>query len=166
MARMLAQGTTRLTWLPTIALSTLVPTTAELNGGSALTSLGDYTAMDDFQLGAVDDDVNDEPYITSAVPAPAPSRSNYVAGITVYRGQSAANSGEKAWTLHSIRGTTGFLVIRIGTPGTTAWAVADVVSVYSVTSGDGQALTPDGANHKFRWPFFVQDVNERATITI
>lgn len=165
MPRMLAQGTTRLTWLPTIASTALVPTTAELNGGSAITALGDFVAMDDFQLGAVDDDVNDEPYISSAVPAPAPGRVNYTAGVTVYRGNAGA-ANDRAWTVGAIRGVTGFMVVRVGAAGTTAWAVADAVSVYKVTSGDGQALTPDGANHKFRWPLYVQEANERAVITI
>ncbi len=165
MPRMLAQGTTRLTWLPTIANAALNPTLTELTSGSALTNLGDYTSPDDLQLNAVDDDVNDEPYISSAVPAPAPGRTNYSAGVTVYRGVAGAAT-DRAWTTGAIRGVTGFMVVRVGTAGTTAWAVNDAVSVYKVTSGDGQALTPDGANHKFRWPLYVQEANERATITV
>ncbi len=165
MARMLAQGTTRLSWVVTIANVALVPTTTELNAGTSITTLGDYVAMDDFQLGAAEDDVQDEPYVSSAVPAPAPSRTNYTAGLTVYRGALNA-SNDRPWRTTAIRGTTGFLVVRIGTAGSTAWAVADVVSVYSCICGDAQALTPDGANHRFRWPLYVQAANERATITV
>lgn len=156
MAKMLAQGTTRLTWLPTIAAGTGIPTTTELNGASALTALGDYVSSDNFLLGAVDDDVADEPYVSSAVPSPFPTRRNYQAGLTVYRGPNASNEGEKGWRQHSVRGVTGFLVIRIGLAGSTAWAAAQIVSIYPVTSGDGQALTPDGAYHRYRWPFYVQ----------
>ncbi len=165
---MLAQGTTKLAWVPTIASVSMMPTLAEITGSGSLNSLGNFTSSDDFQLGAVDDDALDEVLLSAAFNPTTPERTNYVAGLTVYRGgvDQPNADGEKAWTQRAVSGEPGFLIIRLGLPGEISWAPGDVVSVYQVISGDGQALTPDGSSHRFRWPFHVQDVNERTSVNV
>lgn len=145
-ADILADGMTRVSWVPTIS-NTSAPTTAELNAGVALES---FITPDGLGINTSTDTV-DNSALNSTQSTVLPGRRADEVSLTFkQQGQSAA-----PWTTFASR-PSGFLVVRRGVASATAWTAAQKVQVYPCTAGDRQILPP-AANEleKFTVPLMV-----------
>jgi hypothetical protein len=140
MAKMLADGNVKVTFVVTIANIAAPDVSAELSAGSSV-ALECLITADGFNI-SVDEAVVSLPALCETFDAESPGRAKYAIDLTCFR--HIATVDDKAWTT-LLRGLSGFLVVRYGVAVTTAYAAADKLIVFPVTFGERKPL-PTEAN--------------------
>lgn len=140
MAKMLADGNVKVTFVPTI-LNIAAPLAAtELSAGGSLT-LECLITADGLSI-SVDEAVVSLPALCETFDAESPGRAKYAIDLTMFR--HVATADDDAWVT-LVRGLSGYLVIRYGVAVTTAYAAADKLLVFPCTFGERKPL-PTEAN--------------------
>lgn len=156
MADIVADGTTKVYWVTTIAAPS-GPTVAELNAGVDLTT---FITADGWQVNTSTASV-DTSDLSSTDDTFLPGRRSDDISVTLKsQGDAAA-----PWTTFASR-PAGYLVERVGVAYSTVWTAAQKVRVFPVTAGD-RGRIPAAANEviKFTVPFFKSDnVQDQATV--
>lgn len=150
MADLISDGKTRVAWLSTVA-NINAPTVAELTAGA------DYTKRitpDGLKTDPSTADV-DTSSLASTYDTKTVGRVGMDVELTFKRGDTVQDDAPYTTLKY---GVSGFLVIRRGTPYTTAWATGQKVEVYPITCGEPQNNAP-AANEvmKFTSPMKVTD---------
>lgn len=135
MADVLADGNTRVAWVPAISNQN-APTTAELNAGILLQSVLTADGLNGFQpeTQSVDNTSLASTFGTSTI-----GRDNYSNTMLRLKKQSGTDTVYNTLT----RGATGYLVIRRDVAEGTAWASSQAVEVYPVICGQTSRLNPE-----------------------
>jgi hypothetical protein len=131
MAKMLADGNVKVTYVPTIVNIAAPDASSELEAGSAL-DLECFITADGLSI-SVDEAVVSLPALCETFNAESPGRATYAIDLTFYR--HLASVDDSAWNTIK-RLVSGYLAIRYGTAATTAWTAADRALVFPVTFGE------------------------------
>lgn len=135
MADMLADGYTKVTYVPTIA-DISAPTVSELTAGTDLECL--------ITGGGFAPTVNEEavsvPKLCETITAEAPGRATHQIQLTMVRKDNS--SEDVGWTT-LLRNTEGYLVVRYGVAYDTAYASGDDVQVFPGSAGERRPQTPE-----------------------
>jgi hypothetical protein len=140
MAKMLADGNVKVTYVVTIANLAAPDVSSELTAGSSV-ALECLITADGFNI-SVDEAVVSLPALCETFDAESPGRAKYAIDLTCFR--HIATVDDKAWTT-LLRGLSGYLVVRYGVAVTTAYTAADKLIVFPVTFGERKPL-PTEAN--------------------
>lgn len=140
MAKMLADGNVKVTYVVSVANLAAPDVSAELTAGSSV-ALECLITADGFNI-SVDEAVVSLPALCETFDAESPGRAKYAIDLTCFR--HIATVDDKAWTT-LIRGLSGFLVVRYGVAVTTAYNTGDKLIVFPVTFGERKPL-PTEAN--------------------
>lgn len=132
----LADGRVTLLALTTAPAKFNAPTVEELKKGKIVSC---QVAKQDFQLGATGDAEINEQAMCAVGEGKAPGQTSYDGGLTVFRyltpeGLPDAES-EIAWNLLRQKGTTLYLVKRVGVEHDKPFAVGQEISIYEVITG-------------------------------
>jgi len=130
MARINCDGNTKVTWVPAIA-DIAAPTSAELTA-TGVVDLENWITPDGANVANATEATVDASVLASTSEYESPGRYKLATDLKMQRDDQTA--GDKAWTT-MVRGTAGFLVVRIDKPVETAYAATDKVRVYAVTVG-------------------------------
>lgn len=148
MARTIADGVVRISWVQTIS-SLSAPTTTELNAGTVISS----------ELQSLDTPLDGE-----AVPSPDLSSAFRKTVAGTFGGEATGefyrndDGVDAAWALFS-RNDTGYIVIRRFGGSDTAWTAADDVEVWPtrvITKSPAQ-MSADGSVQMFTVNFATLD---------
>jgi len=131
MAKMLADGNVKATYVPTLADISAPLAATELEAGTAL-DLECLITADGLNI-SVDEAVVSLPALCETFDAESPGRAKYAIDLTFFR--HVATADDKAWTTIK-RSVSGYLVIRYGVAATTAYAASDKLLVFPVTFGE------------------------------
>lgn len=158
MADSLADGRTRVAWVPSIA-SLSAPTTTELNAGTLLQSLLTPDGLVGFEPDTADVDV-------SALDS---TFNTVVAGRAGFSGtmlRLKKQTGTDAVYNLLVRDLAGYTVIRRDVTASTAWASGDKVEVYPAVLGEVRNLPPEANSlHKYEVPVKISSTPSlRATV--
>lgn len=161
MPKMLADQNRKLTWVTTIADISAPKAATELTSGKDLQCL--VTAAD-FQFGATGEDTTSDPALCSDTNTSLPARRTYEIGMNFFRYDSS--SEDVPWTTFTEAGIHGYLVMRLGSDHSAAYAASDDVIVVEVVTGNPLIQNPEGGTgyEKFRVNFYAQNVDERAVV--
>lgn len=158
MADSLADGRTRVAWVPTIA-SLAAPTVAELNAGTLLHSLMTADGLIGFEPDTADVDTS---ALDSTFDTKTAGRGSFSGTMVRLKKQSGTD------TVYNLllRDLAGYTVIRRDVTVGTAWTIADKVEVYPAVLGEVRNLPPEGNSlHKYEVPIKVSSTpNLRATV--
>lgn len=134
MSDLISDGNIKVAWVTSIA-SISAPTAAELGAGN------DWTAR--LTPDGLKTDPTTAEVATSSLASQfdtgVPGRRAYVTEVTFKRGTTPTE--DQPYTTLSY-GTTGYLVVRRGTPYATAFATGDRVEVYPVAAKEPQNIAP------------------------
>lgn len=135
MADIPVDGTTRVSWVPSIS-NTASPTTTELNAGLLLTSVITSDGLMGFEpkTASIDNSSLASTFDTNQI-----GRDSFGDSGLRLKKQSGTDTAFTTLT----RGASGYLVIRRYTDTTTAWASSQMVNVYPVTCGTKKELAPE-----------------------
>lgn len=136
MADQLADGFTRVAYVPTIA-SLTAPTVAELNAGILLQSLITPDGLIGFEPDTADVPTGSLASVFSTVDI---GRDSFSGTMLRLKRQT---TGDTAFTTLGTRGTTGNIVIRRSILEGTAWASAQGIEVYPIKTGRRRRLAPE-----------------------
>lgn len=146
MADSLADGQTRVAYVPSIA-SLTAPTTTELNAGILLQSLITPDGLIGFEPTTADVDTSALNSVYSTVDN---GRDSFSGTMLRLKKQT---SGDTAYTTLGTKGTTGNIVIRRSLAETTAWASSQAIEVYPIKTGRRRRLAPEAnAVEKYEIP--------------
>lgn len=158
MPDIVADGKTRVSWVPTIA-NKAAPTTTELNAGMLLhdTMTADGLASWQPESASVDTSAFASTFNTSK-----PGRTSFGTPMLRMKKQSGTDTIYDTLTL----GTEGYVVVRSGIAATTAWASTQKVRVYPVTCGEVQHMDLEANSlERYQIPTFVSgEPNLRAAV--
>lgn len=131
----LADGRTRVYWVPTIA-NINAPTTAELNAGTLLHSTMTADGLEGFEADTAD---VDNSALDSTFDTKTAGRASYSGTMLRLKKQLGTD------TLYAffVRDLIGYVVIRRDATAATAWASADKVEVYPAVTGETRLLKPE-----------------------
>jgi hypothetical protein len=145
MADSLADGRTRVAWVPTIA-STNAPTTTELNAGTLVHSLMTPDGLVGFEPDTADVDTS---ALDSTFNTMVAGRGSFSGTLLRLKKQSGVDAVYNAL----VRDTAGYVVIRRDATASTAWATSDKVEVYPAVLGETRNLAPEANSlHRYEVP--------------
>jgi hypothetical protein len=129
MADIIVDGMTRVAFVPTIA-NVAAPTAAELTAGTYLGTVLTAGGMEGFEAstGEVDNTSYDSRFDTRL-----PGVSAYSGTRLILKKQTGTDT---VFTTMTTFGTTGYIVIRDALDKDTAFAAAQKVNIYPITTGD------------------------------
>lgn len=156
MADLLADGTTKVSFVATIA-NIAAPTVAELNAGTSLESI---ITPDGLDIDPTTSPV-DTGSLASTVDTEAAGRRKFAVGVTMKR-QTPTDTPVNLLPYQ----TVGYIVVRDNIAASTAWATSQKVQVYPVQAGEPKRVKA-AANEvkKLMTQFFVtSDPNTNATV--
>lgn len=151
MADIVMDGNVRLSWLTAIA-NTDLPTTTELNGGIALES---WVTPDGLGFGPATTGKVDTTAVNSVQNTTAVGRRDDGEPFLIFK-----NQGYGAAPYTTFAGNpSGFIVVRRGLLGTTAWTSGQKIQVYPCQAGY-RSLAAYAANsvEKFTVPFEINGI--------
>ncbi len=158
--RMLADGTTRIAWKPS-SVTITAPTQVELRA-VALIDLSCNISKDNWRFGITGNAEITDPPLCSTLNTTDPGQPTFEAWAEFFR---YTTGGEDIpWTTFTTKGTTGYVIVRIGVASATLFTTGDQVRVYDVITGTPQQGRDLSTYHKFRQVFHVQAANERAVV--
>jgi hypothetical protein len=131
-ADVVADGKTRVSWVPTIA-NIAAPTTTELNAGMLLQTLLTADGLGGFQPETAKVDTSS---LASTFNTARNGRTSFDSPTLTLKKQDSADT---AYTT-LIRGATGYIVIRSSIAEATAYASAQALRVYPVECGEVQHM--------------------------
>lgn len=148
MADIVADGKTRVAWVPAIA-NIAAPTTAELNAGLLLQSLLTADGLGGFQPDTAKVDTSS---LASTFNTARNGRTSFDSPMLTLKRQ---DTGDTAYTT-LIRGATGYIVVRSSILESTAWASTQVVRVYPVECGEVQHVDlEENALERYQVPLTI-----------
>lgn len=163
MADIVVDGATKVSFVPTIASATLVPTIAELTAGTSLEQRLIMAGLEGFDAATAE---VDNTSLASTFDTKLPGRTSYSGTGLVMKQQSGTDSVQ---TTLATKNTAGYIVIRDGIPSSTAWAVTQKVSVYPILTGTivvGIGRNEANAVLRYRIPTTISaEPNQQAVIT-
>lgn len=130
MADIVADGKTRVAWVPAIA-NIASPTTTELNAGLLLQSLLTADGLGGFQPETAKVDTSS---LASTFNTAKNGRTSFDSPMLTLKRQ---DTGDTAYTT-LIRGAAGYIVVRSSITESTAWTSTQAVRVYPVECGEVQ----------------------------
>lgn len=141
MADSLADGNTRVAYVPTIA-NIAAPTTAELNAGILLSGAATGTLLTPdglvgFEATTADVDTSGIDSIYDTVDN---GRDSFSGTMLRLKKQT---SGDTAFSTLGQKGVTGNVVVRRDMASTTAWASSQAIEVYPIKTGRRRNLPPE-----------------------
>lgn len=133
--KMVANNKVKVAWVDVASVTNettflATPSAAILAAGVELT---DAIAWDSYQLGAADSNKIEDRSLVDTATVQNRGFANFDASLKIFRGDGTAGSYTTAYTTFKAATTTrpeGYLVVRIGTASTTAFAAGQTVSVY------------------------------------
>lgn len=128
MADIVADGKTRVSWVPSIS-NIAAPTTAELNAGMLLQSLLTPSGLSGFQPETAKVDTSS---LASTFNTARNGRTSFDSPMLELKKQ---DTGDTAYTT-LIRGATGYVVVRSSITESTAYASSQAVRVYPAECGE------------------------------
>lgn len=128
MADIIADGRTRVSYVPTIA-NIAAPTTAELNAGLLLQSLLTPSGLSGFQPETAKVDTSS---LASVFNTARNGRTSFDSPMLELKKQDVSDT---AYTT-LIRGTNGYIVVRSSITESTAYASTQAVRVYPIECGE------------------------------
>lgn len=157
MADLLADGTTRVTYMTSCA-NIAAPTVAELNAGTALEAI---ITPDGLDISATTAAV-DTSALNSTFDAEAAGRRKYDIKLTFKR-QTPTDTPVNLFPYRN----SGFLAVRDNLDAATAWAGSQKAQVYPVQTGEPNRVKPaKNEVKKLEVMFFLtSDANTNATVT-
>jgi len=135
MTDVIADGRTRVTWVPTIA-DIAAPTITELEAGEDLQHVITADGLIGFEASTAE---VDNTSLASTFDTRKPGRASFSGTMLRLKKQDGTDTVYD--TL--VRGTTGHIVIRRSIPEGTAWAADQDVEVYPVECGEVRKLPPE-----------------------
>lgn len=158
MADIVADGKTRVAWVPTIA-NIAAPTTAELNAGMLLQTLLTADGLSGFQPETAKVDTSS---LASTFNTARNGRTSFDSPMLTLKKQ---DTGDTAYTT-LIRDATGYIVIRNSITESTAWASTQPVRVYPVQCGEVQHVdVEENSLERYQVPLTVTSTpNLRAAV--
>jgi len=153
MADIVSDGTVKVTWMLTCAVES-APTAVEVQAG---VDLEGYITPDGLSISTNTDEVDVSALSSTQYAVRVGRRKD---DITIM----FKDQGRDVEPYTTFAGTPdGYLVVRHGTPASTAWAAADIVNMYPVEAGYRQSV-PIAANEvlKFSVPFMVTGTIQEA----
>jgi len=141
----LADGRTRVTWVPSIAAIN-APTAAELNAGTSLQSLMTPDGLVGFEPDTADVDVS---ALDSTFDTKVAGRASFSGTMLRLKKQTGTD------TVYNllVRDLAGFIAVRRDATAGTAWAASDKAEIYPAVLGEVRNLAPEGnTNHKYEVP--------------
>lgn len=152
MADSLADGNTRVAYVPSIA-SISAPTTTELNAGILLQSLITPDGLIGFEPSTADVDTSALNSVYGTVDI---GRDTFSGTMLRLKKQT---TGDTAYTTLGTRGTVGFIVIRRSVAETTAWTSSQAVEVYPIKTARRRRLQPESnAIEKYEIPTKIYQI--------
>lgn len=144
----LADGRTRVYWVPSIA-SQAAPTVAELNAGTALQDLMTPDGLEGFEASTAKVDNSS---LGSTFDTGVPGRASYDGTLLRLKKQTGTDTVYNFF----VRDVVGFVVIRRSLDKNTAWASTQKVEVYPAQTGETRLLKPEGNSvEKYEVPTMV-----------
>lgn len=143
MADIIVDGNVKVSWIPTIASTSLVPTLAELTAGTSLELLLTRDGLINFRP---ETDAVDNSPLGGRADTELPGRLTYKGLKLRFKMQKPTDTMYTTLTLD----TVGFVVLRQDVPATTAFAAADQVEVYPVVCGKPSRMERE-KNTVSRW---------------
>jgi hypothetical protein len=162
MADIVVDGQTVAAFVPTIASATLVPTAAELLAGTRLETQLIAAGLEGFDPSSAE---IDNTSLASTFDTKLPGRTSFSGTALVLK---KATGTDTVHSTLSTPNTSGYIVIRDGTPVATAFAAAQKVAVYPVMTGQWAYQGRGEANSvlRYRVPLTVTAApNLQATVT-
>jgi hypothetical protein len=162
MADIVVDGQTKVSFVPTIASATLVPTSAELTAGTSLETNLIAAGLEGFDPSNAE---IDNTSLASTFDTKLPGRTGFSGTGLVLKKQTGTDT---VHTTLKTPNTSGYIVIRDGTPASTAFAAAQKVAVYPVMTGQWAFLGRGEANSvlRYRVPLSITAApNLDATVT-
>lgn len=158
MADIVADGRTRVAWVPTIA-NIAAPTTAELDAGMLLQSLLTADGLAGFQPETAKVDTSS---LASTFNTARNGRTSFDSPMLTLKKQ---DSSDTAYTT-LIRDATGYIVIRTSVTEGTAWTAGQDVRVYPVQCGEVQHVdVEENSLERYQVPLTVTSTpNLRAEV--
>ena len=135
MADSMADGRTRVSYVPTIA-NNAAPTTTELNAGILLQSFITADGLIGFEANTAEVDTSS---LASTFDTKDIGRDSYSG--TMLRMKKQDGTDTPFTTL--VRGTLGYIAIRRNVTETTAWTTSQVVEIYPIRVGRRRMLAPE-----------------------
>lgn len=135
MADVLADGMTRVAFVPTIS-NIAAPTTTELNAGTLLQSTMTADGLMGFEASTAEVDTTS---LASTFDTKTIGRDSFSG--TGLRLKKQTYGSDTIYTTLT-RGTSGYIAVRRGIAETTAWTAAQAVEIYPVTCGQVKHLAP------------------------
>lgn len=136
MTDVLADGNTRVAWVPTIA-DLAAPTVTELTAGTELQHFMTADGLVGFEAATAE---VDNTSLASTFDTKDIGRASF-SGTTLRLKRQSGSTDTPRDTL--VRGTSGNVVIRRGLPEGTAWTAAQEIEVYPVRCGTRRNLPPE-----------------------
>jgi hypothetical protein len=157
-ADIVADGRTRVAWVPTIA-NIAAPTTAELDAGMLLQSLLTADGLSGFQPETAKVDTSS---LASTFNTARNGRTSFDQPMLTLKKQ---DSSDTAYTT-LIRDATGYIVVRTSLTEGTAWAASQAVRVYPVQCGEVQHVdVEENSLERYQVPLTVTSTpNLRAVV--
>lgn len=136
MPDIIVDGMTRVAFVPTIA-NLAAPTVAELNAGTLLTATLTAAGLEGFEAapGEVDNTA-----LSSTFDTRLPGVSSFSGTRLILKKQTGTDT---VFTLLTAFATAGNIVIRRNLAQATAWAAAQPMQVYPITTGQFDYLAPE-----------------------
>jgi hypothetical protein len=148
MADSLADGRTKIYWVPSIA-NIQAPTVAELNAGTPLSALTTPDGLVGFEPDTADVDVS---AIDSLFDTKIAGRASFSGTLLRLKKQQGTD------TVYALllRDLAGFVAVRRDAPSSQVWAIADKLEVYPAVLGETRNLAPEANSvHKYEVPIKV-----------
>ncbi len=158
MADIVADGRTRVSWVPTIA-NIAAPTTTELNAGLLLQSLLTADGLAGFQPETAKVDTSS---LASTFNTARNGRTSFDSPMLTLKKQ---DTGDTAYTT-LIRDAVGYIVVRTSLTESTAYASTQAVRVYPVQCGEVQHVdVEENSLERYQVPLTITSTpNLRAAV--
>lgn len=154
MAKMMSPKTT-IWWVTNPAYNPDSPSAAMLTAAANISC----AIVQGYTVNATDSDTDDTKSICDSANALTPTFRNYEGNITFFRDSNVADVASdfsKAFVFFRTKGTTGFIVRRLGKLPSVAAAAGDVVSSYKFINDNPQDVVGDSGPIQMTVPLLPQ----------
>jgi len=150
MADIIADGRTKVAFVPTIADKT-APTVTELQAGTELQHVITADGLVGFEATTAE---VDNTSLASTFDTRKAGRASFSGTMLRLKKQSGTDTVKSTLT----RGTSGFIVIRRSLPESQPWAASDEVEVYPIECGAPRLLPPEANSvERYEVPTMITD---------
>lgn len=154
MAKMMSPKTT-IWWVTDAAYNPNAPSAALLTAAKNISC----AIVNGYTVNPTESDTDDSKSICDAANVQTPTFRNYEGSITFFRDSDVTNIVSdygKAFAFFRTKGTTGYIVRRLGKLSSVAAAAGDVVSSFKFINDNPQDVVNEGGPIQFTVPFLPQ----------